>query len=800
MARVPDEELERLKREVSVQRLAEARGVKLKKHGKDLMGLCPFHDDREPSLVISPEKNLWHCLGACQAGGSVIDWVMRAEGVSFRHAAELLRADIPSLAASVPLDPERMVKRSTVKKLEDFADVDESDGVVLRRVADYYHATLKQRPEAIGYLRERGLVHAEVVEHFKLGYSNRTLGYRLPDKNRKAGALLRSQLQRLGVLRESGHEHLRGSLTIPIIGQDGGVLGMYGRKITPNLREGTPLHLYLPGPHRGIFNMQALSASKEIILCEALIDALTFWCAGYRNVTSSYGVEGFTREIFDALKTHGVQKVLIAYDRDPAGERAAEKLAPELAAAGMEVFRVVFPRNMDANEYALKVQPADKALGTVVRAAKWMAGSRPVAVPTELVHDAEPDVAAADGSEAPPAAPEPTPSLAAEAPEPSSTPAPPAATVEAGEDEVTLRFGPRQWRVRGLGKNSSLAAIKVSVRVMVGSVFFQDVLDVLSARARAAFLRQAVDELGIEERVLKADLGRVILELEGLLEARLREKLQPQKPGYQMSEAEREEALKLLRDPKLLDRVLADFDRCGVVGEEMNKLALYLAAVSRKLEAPLAVVIQSSSAAGKSSLMDAVLRFVPEEEQVSYSAMTGQSLFYMGATDLQHKVLAIAEERGAESAAYALKLLQSSGELTIASTGKDPATGRLVTQEYRVQGPVMVMLTTTSIDVDEELLNRCMVLTVDEGREQTRAIQRLQREARTLEGLVRKHERGRIMLLHQNAHRLLKPLHVINPFAAELTLPTTRRGRGGTTRSISASSTRSRFCTSTSVR
>jgi DNA primase len=95
MPRIPEETIERLKQEVSLERLATARGVKLARHGTDLIGLCPFHDDREPSLVISPKKNLWHCLGACQTGGTVIDWVMKAEGVSFRHAVELLRADVP---------------------------------------------------------------------------------------------------------------------------------------------------------------------------------------------------------------------------------------------------------------------------------------------------------------------------------------------------------------------------------------------------------------------------------------------------------------------------------------------------------------------------------------------------------------------------------------------------------------------------------------------------------------------------------------------------------------------------------
>ena len=171
-------------------------------------------------------------------------------------------------------------------------------------------------------------------------------------------------------------------------------------------------------------------------------------------------------------------------------------------------------------------------------------------------------------------------------------------------------------------------------------------------------------------------------------------------------------------------------------GETTNKLVGYLAAVSRKLDQPLAIIIQSSSAAGKSSLMEAIFSFVPPEEQVKYSAMTGQSLFYMGETDLKHKILAIVEEEGVERASYALKLLQSEGALTIASTGKDSSTGRMVTQEYRVEGPVMIFLTTTAIRIDKELLNRCLVLSVDENREQTRAIHQFQRRRQTLAGLL----------------------------------------------------------------
>ncbi len=289
MARIPDHEIERLKQEVALERLVEAKGIVLKRHGADLLGLCPFHNDKEPSLVVSPKKNLWHCLGACQSGGSVIDWVMKAEGVSFRHAVELLREGLPALAAS-----SRVVRQSTVPKLPAPVTPDADDQQLLDQVIEYYHATLKQSPEALAYLEKRGIANAEAIDRFTLGYANRTLGLRLPEKNRKAGAEIRERLQRLGLIRDSGHEHFNGSLVIPILNGNGHVCGVYGRKILDNLRAGTPVHLYLPGPHRGVWNPDAFPASKEIILCESLIDALTFWCAGYRHVTAAYGVEGFT--------------------------------------------------------------------------------------------------------------------------------------------------------------------------------------------------------------------------------------------------------------------------------------------------------------------------------------------------------------------------------------------------------------------------------------------------------------------------------------------------------------------------
>ncbi len=778
MARIPDGELERLKRESDLVSLVQAAGVELRRHGADLVGRCPFHDDQSPSLVVTPGKQLWHCLGACQAGGSVIDWVMRVERVSFRHAVELLRTRVGRSDPTTPTPP-ALSLTPLATTLEEIEALDEA--ALARAVVRFYHETLKASPEAIAYLERRGLNSIALIDRFQLGYANRTLGYRLPPGDTKAGEALRGKLARVGLVRSSGHEHFRGSVVVPIFGARGQLAQMYGRKLGVQLRKGTPLHLYLPGPHTAVWNVEALEDAKEVILCEALFDAMSFWAAGFPNVLTSYGVNGFTDAHRAALRMYGTERVLIAYDADAAGDRAAAHVAEQLVRAGIECYRVAFPRGLDANAVALAQPPARESLGALLRSATWLGRGAPV-VPVAAA--LTPEASASDGL-APDAHPAAASSLAAALPVPAAaSPTIAASRVPASHEptagltlertgaDVVCTVGDRTYRVRGLAKNLSPDALRVNLLARRGDAVHVDTLDLYVARARSLFLAQAAQELGVSEELVKRDVGAVILALEALVTEQITATLTPAPPADStppMTEAEREAALALLRDPQLLHCILADFAQAGVVGEETNKLVGYLAAVSRKLPEPLAVIIQSASAAGKTSLMDAVLAFVPPESKVQYSAMTGQALFYLGETDLKHKVLAVVEEEGAERASYALKLLQSEGELTIASTGKDPETGKLTTHAYRVEGPVMIMLTTTAVELDEELVNRALVLTVDESPTQTRAIHERQRARRTLDGLLARVSRQDVLTLHRNAQRLLEPVHVVNPYARELT-------------------------------
>ena len=665
------------------------------------------------------------------------------------------------------------------------------DQKLLALVIDYYHRTLKETTEGLDYLRGRGITSGEAIDHFRIGYANRTLGLKLPHMRLKTGKEIRTRLQEIGIYRGTGHEHFNGCVVFPITAADGTgrIVDLYGRKTGPCLRPGTPLHMYLSNERHGVWNVGAFGASQEIILCPSLFDALTFWNAGYRNVSCTFGPEAVTPDHLAAFREFGLRRVLVA----------AESIVPRLLDAGLEVYLLALPKGLDANQYALQSGDLGEALGEVIRKAVWQGKGASPALPVvevpqvapantdrmdngKLADDdveGEPDGIGVELDDLDDAevlydeddddddlraddAPEPAPVL-------SASPLPPIPHDVAAEvqgDEVTIQLGHRRYRVRGLTKNLAFDQMKVNLLATTEKGMFVDTFDIYVARHRRQFIAQASVELDVEEETVKKDLGRVLLKLEELQDEQITAELTPKEATPPMTAEERDAAMALLRDPRLMDRVVQDFH---VVGETTNKLLGYLAAVSRKLDQPLAILVQSSSAAGKSSLMDAILAFVPPEDQIKYSAMTGQSLFYMGETNLQHKILAIAEEEGAERASYALKLLQSEGTLAIASTGKDPGTGRLVAQEYRVQGPVMLFLTTTAIKIDEELLNRCLLLAVDEDREQTRAIHQFQRRSQTLAGLLAEHDRHATIALHRNAQRLLRPLLVANPYAESLT-------------------------------
>lgn len=649
---------------------------------------------------------------------------------------------------------------------------DLGDGDLLEAVVAHYRHALAESPAALGWLQEHGIRNGDVLEVFGLGWSDRTLGLSLPIGARVAGRELRGRLQSLGVLRDSGHEQLRGCLVVPVRDEHGRVVQLYGHRVQRPQRgrggEERAEVLWLPSPATALWHREAMSAA-EVIVASSILDALVWWSAGYRNVVAPGGPDGLPDDLAALLVDAGVTRVLLAQPRTSDGEDAAAGLTSMLTPAGVECFRVVFPHGCDASTVAVEANDATDALGERLREATWLgAGAAPSTTSVRVDVLAPADTRRHERGEDVPV------SQMRDTATPTSSasplpPPPPGRDVEVDGGELRLTIGNLAWRARGLDGVAGPGSLRVNITVRdERDAFHLDVVDLYAARARHGFVKAAAMELGIDEERIRRDLGRVLLACEDRV-VDLQNVAVSQTPDPPaMTASEEAAALDLLRDPQLLDRVVADVAALGVVGEQENALIAYLAATSRLLDTPLAVVVQSSSAAGKSTLTEAVLSLMPAEQRLAVSAMTGQSLYYLGEHELTHKVLSIAEAEGAARASYALKVLQSDGELSIASTGKDSVTGDLVTKTYRVRGPVALFLTTTAPSLDDELANRCVVLGVDEDHAQTRAILNAQRQAQTLDGLLAKSARDDVRSLHANAQRLLEPVAVVNPLAPGL--------------------------------
>ena len=726
---IPEQDIERVKQGSDLAAVVRARGVTLKRQGKQLVGRCPFHDDKTPSLIVDPTKQLWNCLGACQTGGDVFSFMMKADGLSFKDAFAAV-AGQTSQVSSLTAEPTANTGEGPMSKTE---------LEYLAKATAYYRKALAKHGPALEYLASRG-VSVEAMRVFQVGYVDGSLKDKLNPNGKEA-------LRRVGVLNDKGCETMFGCVVFPLLDANTNQpVGLYARHIEKKQ------HLYLSGTRRGVFHPAGAKEADEVVLTESVIDAAALWSVGVRNVACVYGVNGLTADILSHLAESRARRVVLLLDADAAGRAAVPRFAAKLAEIGIEARAAWLPAK---------------------DAAEFVAGGGMLAQVQSLMSQAEsPLTASAATGDALSALVAAGPPAAAQAEtDGASETAAALATWPDGARVMTL--GHREYKVRGLSP-VGLEKLKVNLRLNVGPRFHLDTLDLYQARARQTFAQTAAKLCGVNEAQLNADLLALI---EGLEAARLEMRKSEPAPenGAAMSETERRAALAFLKDPRLCERIVEDFRRCGLVGERATVLTAYLGAVSRKLNEPLALLIVARSGAGKSALQDALCAFVPPEELVRVTRLTGQALFYKDPYSLQRKLLVIAEEEGAQQAVYSLRTLASDQRLSIAATRTDPQTGKLSTEHYEVFGPVVIVITTTSAEAfDEETRSRFVLLSLNESIEQTRAILERQRRNYSLSGVLEQAEAAAIRATHHHAQRLLRPLAVVNPFVEYLTYPAER--------------------------
>lgn len=718
MPRFSDDDLDGLRRNVDLAALVRAHGVELKKHGsRDLAGRCPFHAEKTASFVVTPAKNLFHCLG-CGAAGGPIDFVRQAEGLTFRAAVDKLLAKGPAVRRASRVAPETAETAAKEKTAANagapgVAVPEERAQVLLERVVTIYAQAFAETNAGRDYLAARGLGDAGLLGRHRAGFADGRLAKLLPTAGH-----VRAELRALGVLLdERGSERFAGCVVFPVCDDSGRIVTLYGRSTATAAGAEGKRHVYLPDRPKELWNAAVLKSSPHVILVESILDALSVETAGVGNVVALQGTNGLGEADLATLRAQGTQRVTLLLDGDAAGQAATERLKEKLA--GFAVDRVALPEGEDPNSYLVKHGAA--ALSALL------------APPTNSTP--------------------PTPGPAA--------PAPGVASLPGG---FALTLGLRRYDVRGLEKTAR--ALRATVRVERAGKLHVDTLDLYSARARRQLALDLVRVLEETPDTIEGDLIKLLTACETHADkprANVGEQV-----AAAMSEADKRAAEAFGRDPKLIELILADYTALGLVGERGNHLLYYLAITSRLLPRPIAVLNLASSGAGKTTLQDATLRLCPPEAVIKLTSLSGKALFYKERSSLKHKVLALEEGDGVQEAMYALRNLISAGELLTESTIKDPASGRLVTMTNKVEGPTTVLFTTTNPEVEPETKSRFFVTSVDESRAQTQAILAAQRHRQTLAGLTAEAATAALVKKHHAFQRLLRPLRVVNNYADQL--------------------------------
>lgn len=315
--------------------------VPLKRQGANYFGLCPFHNEKSPSFSVSPDKQIFHCFG-CGAGGGVINFVMRAEGLEFRDAVRFLADRCGLKVPEDRADPQAAHKRDRALAL-------------MRDAGRFYYDTL-WKPENAGvqqYFARRGLSR-RTMNRFGLGYAPDSFHATIDAM--KAKGYTREELVAVGlaVKNEKGHvyDKFRGRVMFPIIDVRGQVIAFGGRVMDDSKPK------YLNSPETSIFhkgrNLFAVNLAKKtqrdyFILAEGYMDVIALHQAGFDSAVASLGT-ALTEEQARMIARY-TKKIIISYDADGAGQAAAQRAIDILKKADLQVNVLRIPGAKDPDEY-----------------------------------------------------------------------------------------------------------------------------------------------------------------------------------------------------------------------------------------------------------------------------------------------------------------------------------------------------------------------------------------------------------------------------------------------------------------
>ena len=295
-------------------------------------------------------------------------------------------------------------------------------------------------------------------------------------------------------------------------------------------------------------------------------------------------------------------------------------------------------------------------------------------------------------------------------------------------------------------------------------------LDLYNDNQVEKLVRKVAEKLEIGTSVITAALT----DLTDLLEQyRLDEIERTASAGSQsqkkiLTEEEQQQARLYLSAPNLMDRTKEDIGKAGVIGEENNRLLMYLIFTSRKRENPLHIISLGSSGIGKTHLQEKVSALIPDEDKIESTSLTAAAIYYFGRHDLRHKLILIEDLDGAEQALFPIRELQSKRKIIRTVPFKNTK-GETRSIQLVVEGPVTIAGCTTKESLYEDNANRSFLIYIDESKEQDERVMEYQRKLSA--GKIDAAEQQHIVKQFQDMQRMLQPVQIRNPFAEFLKLP-----------------------------
>lgn len=734
--------IQEIKRQLTLATVLNHYSIKVDKNGR---ALCPWHDDKTPSLQVYLNTNSWTCFSSkCNAGsGDQIDMIRLMEKCTEHEAI---------LKAKVMCGHQIISKHSGEAKTNPTTEgkINVSDRVqLLGRSFAFFAAGLKHTAIAKSYLSKRG------IEGIEAGFNGGRFHYR--------GNITEAEHEQwidLGMMKQRGKGYqswAKDCIIFPLKNKKDQIVSFYGRSVN----DGNPetRHFYLR-QRQGLYPCHPKSGVKRLILTESIIDAASLITAGLQDedgnkinegrlgLLACYGTNGLTSEHIESLsELPTLQEVIFFFDGDAAGIEAVDKHSKQLAGLhrNLIISKVETPEGEDINSLHLSHESAlfqhliENRTVIQVAEGKGLFSFN--------------GKASAENEQANPMI---------------------SSRIDTKDSEhIIYETDALRIHVWGGIESSNLARLKVSIHVEIrdGSYkSFRDEVNLYSYAQVKRITRHISESLEISTTYVSQVISQLTKELEdyrqSLTSNRTEEK---QAKRVSVSTEDKKVAMKLLKSPRLMRKTLDMIGQAGLVGQQKNGMLLFLLYLTRYFDEPLHAILFGKSGSGKTYTQTVVANCVPDEDIYITTGMTENTLYYSPKGFWKHKVLMIEDLEGVYQAFLPLRELMSKQEISKFTTDKD-SRGNNVQVMLKVEGPICVSGATTKEWIYEDNANRSFLLVIGEDKNQEALVMNYQRKKYA--GLVDNTSQKVAQEILKNMQRLLrKDLKVINPYAEQLILP-----------------------------